>query len=139
MANIELTRTRLLITLGLLLILGIALSISNAYCAINMGHLYSPFLYGIAIIAFATGSAVTLLFQWKINRIQLEKVINILPEDEKIVVRIIAEKKSITQTDLRHMSNISKVKLSRIIKRLEQRKIIEKKMYGNTNLIISSI
>lgn len=139
MANIELTRKRLLIILGLLFALGISLAVANASCAINLGHIFAPFLYGITVIALATGSSVTLLFQWKVDKIQLEKLISILPEDERKVLRIIIEKKTITQTDLRYTSNLSKVKLSRIITRLEQRKIIEKRPYGNTNLIIRNI
>jgi uncharacterized membrane protein len=46
------------------------------------------------------------------------------------------EKGSITQTEIKSRSGLSKVKVSRILSRLEQRNVIEKKPHGNTNLII---
>lgn len=139
MVSIEFSRKKLVLLLGLLFGLGIFLSVSNAFCAVALGRLFAPFLYGITIVAFAAGVATALVFQWKIDRVQLSKAFSILPEDEKNVLMIITEKKHITQTDLRLMSGLSKVKVSRIIDRLEKRKIVEKKPYGNTNLIISNI
>lgn len=135
----EITKKKLLIALGLLFALGIILSMSNAYCAVNMGHLFAPLLYGIALTALATGGAITLLFQWKVDRMQLEKLIGMLPENERKILKIIIEKKSISQTELKHLSGLSKVKISRIVSRFEQRKIVEKKAYGNTNLIVKKI
>lgn len=139
MSKMDITKNKLIIAIGLLFALGIVLAMSNAYCAINMGHIFSPLLYGIALIALATGGAVALLFQWKVDKIQLDKVISILPEDERKVLKIIIEKKSISQTELKYASGLSKVKVSRVVSRLEQRNIIEKKPYGNTNLIIRKI
>ena len=135
----EITNKKLIIAIGLLFALGVALAYSNAYCAVNMGHMFAPLLYGIALIALAAGGAIALLFQWKVDRIQLEKVISILPDDEKKVLKIIIDKKSISQTDLKYLSELSKVKVSRVVSKLEQRNIIEKKPYGNTNLIIRKI
>lgn len=139
MGKMEITKKKLIIALGLLFALGVFLAMSNAYCAINMGHLFAPLLYGIALIALTTGGAVALLFQWKVDKIQLEKLISILPKDERRVLKVIIEKKSVSQTELKHLSELSKVKVSRIVSKLEQRKIIEKKPYGNTNLIIRKI
>lgn len=79
---------------------------SNAYCAVNMWNLFASYLYGIALIALTTGGAVVLLFQWKVDKIQFEKVISILPEDERRVLKIIIEKKSIFQTELKHLSEL---------------------------------
>ena len=135
----EITNKKLIIAVGLLFALGVNLAWSNAYCAVSMGHMFAPLLYGIALIALATGGAITLLFQWKVDRIQLEKVISILPNDEKKVLKIIIDKKSISQTELKYLSELSKVKVSRIVSKLEQRNIIEKKPYGNTNLITRKI
>ncbi len=135
----EITNKKLLIALGLLFALGIALAWSNAYCAVSMGHMFAPLLYGITLIALATGGAITLLFQWKVDRIQLEKVISILPQDERKVLKIIIDKKSVSQGELKILSGLSRVKVSRVISKLEQREIIEKKPYGNTNLITRKI
>ncbi len=139
MNKMEITKKKLFIALGLLFGLGVFLAMSNAYCAVNMGHLFAPLLYGIALIALTTGGSIVLLFQWKVDKIQLEKVISILSEDERKVLKVIIEKKSISQTELKYLSELSKVKVSRIVSKFEQRKIIEKKPYGNTNMIIIKI
>ncbi len=137
MSRIEISTRKLIIAFGLLLSLGMILAISNAYCATNMGHLYSPLLYGVTLIALTTGVAIALLLQWKIDKLQLERIINILPEDDRKVIKVILDKKkNITQSELRYLTGLSKVKISRILSKFEQRGIIEKKAYGNTNLII---
>ena len=133
------TSRKLIIAFGLLFALGVVLALSNAYCATNMGHLFAPLLYGIALIALATGGAIALLLQWKIDRLQLERIINILPEDDRKVIRVIIDKRNVTQSELRYLTGLSKVKISRIISKFEQRGIIEKKSYGNTNLIVLKI
>jgi uncharacterized membrane protein len=135
----EIGGKKLLIALGALFILGIVLAMSNAYCAVNMGHVFAPLLYGIALVALTTGSAITLLFHWKIDKMQLEKVLKILPEDEAKIFKVLIAKKSVSQTELKYLSGLSKLKVSRIIIKLEQRNIVEKKPYGNTNLIVLKI
>jgi uncharacterized membrane protein len=135
----EITRNKLIIAVGLLFALGIVLAWSNAYCAVSMGHMFAPLLYGIALIALATGGAIALLFQWKVDRVQLEKVIAILPEDERKVLRAVIDKRSVSQSELKFLAGLSKVKVSRVVSKLEQRNIIEKRPYGNTNLIIRKI
>ncbi len=139
MTKVEIANNKLFIALGLLFALGVVLAMSNAYCAVNMGHMFAPLLYGIALIALTAGGAIALLFQWKVDKMQLEKVMDILPEDERRVLKVIIEKKSIPQTELKYLSGLSKVKVSRIVSKIEQRKIIKKKPYGNTNLIILKI
>ena len=136
MRKIEAAHRNLIIAFGLLFSLGVVLAVSNAACAINMGHLFAPFLYGVALVGLATGGAVTLLFQWKVDKMQLKRILSILPADEASVLTTIIEKGSITQTEIKSRSGLSKVKVSRILSRLEQRNVIEKKPHGNTNLII---
>lgn len=131
----EVTQRRLLLALALVFALGIVLSISNAYCAIHMDHVFAPFLYGIALVSLATGGAVAGLFQWRMDRIQLEKVMSILPGDDRKLLRLIIERKSILQNELVPLSGLSKVKVSRIVSRFEQRGIVKKSAYGNTNMI----
>ncbi len=139
MSRVEITSRKLIIAFGMLFALGVILALSNAYCAANMGHLFAPLLYGIALIALATGGAIALLLQWKIDKMQLEKIISILPEDERKVIKVIIDKRNITQSELRYLTGLSKVKISRIVSKFEQRGIIEKKPYGNTNLIVLRI
>lgn len=135
----EIGNRNLLIMFGLLFALGVLLAVSNAYCAINIGHVFAPLLYGIALVSLAAGGAIAMLFQWRIDKMQLERVISVLPEEERKVLKVVIDKKTVSQTDLRYLSGLSKVRVSRIISRLEQRSIIEKKPFGNTNMVILKI
>jgi hypothetical protein len=135
----EITRKKFLAAAGALFVLGVLLSVSNAYCAIGLGHVFAPLLYGIALAGLAAGAAIALMFQWKVDRMQLNKIIGVLPEDERKLLEIIIEKKTVSQTELKHLSGLPKVRISRILAKFEQRKIVEKRAYGNTNLIVSKM
>ena len=77
------------------------------------------------------------MFQWKINKIQIRKVVKILPTEEKKIVTILLENNnSIEQNKLVALSGYNKVKISRFIKQLELRGVIKKTNLGNTNLIV---
>ena len=65
----------------------------------------------------------------------MEYLLKILPEDERTIVRVLLKEKKIEQMYLVAESGLSKVKVSRLISKLEQRGIVEKKPLGNTNLI----
>ena len=93
MRKIEAAHRNLIIALGSLFFLGVALAVSNAACAINMGRLFAPFLYGVALVGLATGGAITLLFQWKVDKMQLKRILSILPVDEASVLTTIIEKR----------------------------------------------
>ncbi|MBP2029090.1 hypothetical protein J2755_000010 [Methanohalophilus levihalophilus] len=62
----------------------------------------------------------------------------ILEGDVRKVYKIIAENGEILQSDLVLESGFSKVKVSRTLKKLEDKSLIERKPYGNTNKIILS-
>jgi len=60
-----------------------------------------------------------------------------LDKEEKVLVKIIEEAEgSIFQADLVEKSQMSKVKVSRILDRLEGRQIIERKRRGMTNIVL---
>jgi len=60
-----------------------------------------------------------------------------LNRDEKVVVKIIEEADdTIFQSDLVEKSEFSKVKVSRILDRLEGRQILERKRRGMTNVVV---
>lgn len=59
-----------------------------------------------------------------------------LKSEEKKVLEIIQKNKTIFQADLIEKSGLGKVKISRILDRLENRDIIEKKRRGMTNVIV---
>ncbi|WP_445475902.1 helix-turn-helix transcriptional regulator [Methanococcoides methylutens] len=66
-------------------------------------------------------------------------VARILDGDSRKLYRIIAEKEEILQNELVLESGFSKVKVSLILKKLEDKSLVERKPYGNTNKIIVSL
>jgi predicted transcriptional regulator len=60
-----------------------------------------------------------------------------LDKEEKIIIKILEDEKgSMFQADLVDKSNFDKVKVTRILDRLEGRQIIERKRRGMTNIVI---
>ena len=73
----------------------------------------------------------------KINKIQLERVLKILPREERVVVKILLDNDgSVEQNKLVVLSGFNKVQISRILHKLDQRGVVEKKHMGNTNLVV---
>ena len=63
-------------------------------------------------------------------------VSNVLEGDEKKLYEIILEKNEILQKDLVYESGFPKSKVTRILRRLEDKNLIVKKPWGNTNKIL---
>ena len=80
------------------------------------------------------------MFQLKINKLQLERVLKILPGEERKVVKILLDNNnSIEQNKLVVLSGFTKVRISRILQKLAEREVVEKKNIGNTNLVVLRI
>ncbi|MAG77982.1 hypothetical protein CL616_01315 [archaeon] len=61
---------------------------------------------------------------------------DLLTDDEKKIVNILKDNnKSMTQSDLTKESEMSKVKIHRVLKRLEGKKVVSKYSFGMTNRI----
>ncbi len=132
----EISEKRLIIAIGIVFLLGVFFSIANGYYTQQTGNPFPLIAYAIAFISLAVGSALVLLFQSRINRMQLETVLKILPSDERKIMEILVERSEIEQKHLVVLSGLSKVKVSRVLTKLEQRGIIEKKASGYTNLVL---
>jgi uncharacterized membrane protein len=61
---------------------------------------------------------------------------NLLSDDEKKVINILKSKGVLTQKEIEKNLEINKVRLSRIIKRLADKKFVQKLSHGMTNKII---
>ncbi len=73
----------------------------------------------------------------KITKENYQKVIDNLDADEKQVFeRIIEAEGTIFQSDLVEKTNFTKVKVTRILDKLEGKKLIERKRRGMTNVVI---
>ena len=56
-------------------------------------------------------------------------------EERKLIEALIHHKGSTSQANLVRITGIPKIRVSRMLKRLEQKKIIKKRPYGKTNMI----
>ncbi|WP_407282415.1 hypothetical protein V7O61_06170 [Methanolobus sp. WCC1] len=66
-----------------------------------------------------------------------KKVItDVLQGDEKELYLIVCEKKEILQSELVLESGLSKVKVSRLLQKLERKSLLVRRPYGNTNKVI---
>lgn len=131
----EVSETRLAVAIIAVFGLGIVLAILNGYYIEDTGSSIPLAIYAITAAAMVVGALIVLLFQWKINQQQLKRILQVLPEDERKIVELLLANKRMEQTYIVAESGLSKVKVSRVIAKLEQRHIVEKKPLGNTNLI----
>jgi len=77
------------------------------------------------------------LFNKSDKKTKNQKIVsNILDGDEKRLYDIIQEKNEILQKNLVYESGFSKTKVTRIIVKLENKKLIVRKPWGNTNKIL---
>ena len=135
----EISKDKLLISAGLLAILGILITVFSVYHSKHMGHSYlqyPAFLYGAALLSLIVGGFIVYLFEEKINKSQLDKLLKILPKDERKVLQLLIKRNEVEQRKLGTLTELSTVKVSRVISTLEQKGVIEKKKKGYTNLII---
>lgn len=65
-----------------------------------------------------------------------EKNLKLLDKEEKVIYGIIIKEKSMFQADLVDKSGFSKVKVTRILNRLEGKNLIERKRRGMNNIVI---
>jgi len=137
---LEVSIKKLVLALGSVFILGVMFAIVNGVYTESTNSSLPIIVYFIAIISILVGVFLTLLFQWRINKIQLERVLKILPDDERKVVSLLIENNnSLEQNKLVALTGLNKVKISRLISELESRGIIKKTDLGNTNLIVLSV
>ena len=133
---IEVSEKKLYVAIATVFLLGVLLAVANAHHVTTMGMRFPMFVYGISFASLAAGGFIALLFQWKINKIQLNKILKMLPEEDRRILSELIRKNEIEQSKLVLLTGLSKVKVSRTVSKLEQRGIIKKKSFGNTNLII---
>lgn len=136
----EISPKKLIIALVLVFVLGVLFAYVNGYYVETEGSSLPIIVYIISFISIILGATIVILFQWKINKVQLKNITKILPAEERIVVKILLENdNSIEQNKLVALSSYNKVKISRIISELERREVVTKTNLGNTNLIVLKI
>ncbi|MFA5259358.1 MAG: hypothetical protein WC979_08020 [Candidatus Pacearchaeota archaeon] len=136
----EVSTKKIVLALGSVFVLGVLFAIANGIYTESTESSLPLFVYLIAFVSLLTGVFISFLFQWKINKVQLERVLKILPEEErKVVSLLIQNNNSLEQNKLVALTGIHKVKMSRLISDLEFRGIVKKTDLGNTNLIVLAI
>lgn len=135
--TIEISINRLILGFGLIFILGILFAFTNGYYTQEFGEPIPLLVYMIAIISVVLGATIILIFQYKLEKIHLKSVLKILPTDEAEVIKLLIENNNrLEQNHIVALTGYNKVRISRIITKFEQKKLIEKRNLGNTNLII---
>ena len=131
----EVSETRLALAIIAVFGLGIAFSILNGYYVEDTGAPIPYIVYGMTAAAMGVGALLVTLFQWKISQKQLERILKVLPEEERLILELLVKEKKMEQNMIVAETGLSKVKVSRTLSKIEQRGIIDKKPLGNTNLI----
>jgi uncharacterized membrane protein len=117
-------------------LLGVLFSIVNGYYATEEGSSLPLIVYGISFVSIVIGGGIVVLFQTKINKVQLVRVLKILPEGERKVISLLLESNgSLEQNRLVALSGVNKVKVSRILSELEGRGVVVRVNLGNTKLV----
>ena len=136
----EIDNKRLVIGLSLVFLLGIMFAVVNGFYTNSTNEQLPLIVYGISFLSILIGAFIVVMFQLKINKLQLERVLKILPNDERKVVKILLDNNnSIEQNKLVVLSGFTKVRISRILQKLAEREVVEKKDMGNTNLVVLKI
>lgn len=96
------------------------------------------FSFGVAFLTTGLGGYMIFLPQMQKEKKELKEVdLSELNEEEREVYRYIKENEgSVYQGDIVKNTDFSKVKVSRILDRLENKEIIERKRRGMTNLVV---
>lgn len=136
----EISEKRLIVGISSIFILGILFAYVSGDYSSTTGEQLPLEVYLIAIASMIVGAFIVILFQSKRSKGELERVLNVLPHDERIVVKTLLENNNkIEQNYLVVLSGFNKVKISRIVSKLEARGVLEKKNLGNTNYLILKV
>jgi uncharacterized membrane protein len=97
---------------------------------------YTPDLTGASMLILALLTVAAFTYYLKKGR-KKEASYTALIEQEKVVVNLLkkAEGRVLWQKQIQHKSGLSKVKVSRILRTLEERGVLRKESIGNTNKI----
>ncbi len=128
---------KLIAALLAVFLLGIGFAVLNGYYFAQSGESLPLIVYGLSFLSILVGAFLVLLFQWKINRQQLERVLGVLPREERMVIRVLLDNNGhVEQSYIVALTGLNKVTVSRTVAKLQERGILEKKPLGNTNMVI---
>jgi len=136
----EISEKKLVIGISAIFFLGILFAYISGEYSTSTGEPLPFEVYIIAVASMLVGAFVVLMFHTKRGQGELNRLLAILPHDERVVVKILLDNNGkIEQNYLVVMSGFNKVKISRIVAKLEARGVLEKKNLGNTNYLILKV
>jgi len=136
----EISSKKLIVGFVAVFLLGVMFSLVNGYYSSEEGSSLPLIVYAISFVSIVLGGFIVVLFQAKINKVQLSRVLKILPEHEKKIIDLLLEKNgSLEQNKLVALTGINKVKVSRVLTELEFRKVVSRVNLGNTKLIVLKV
>ncbi len=133
------TEKRLLISLSAVILFGISLSVLNSYHITVLDYPFGLTTYLLAVEFIVLGVVSSLAARSLIAHIHFKRAIRILPEDEQKVLKHIFQVKTITQHELVQRTGLYKMKVSRILRKFQEKGLIDRITYGYTNLVVSKI
>jgi uncharacterized membrane protein len=106
----------------------------QTYVSISISSLIA--IIGLFLIFSKENGKIVIKKEW--NKQQKNRInYSMLNNEEKHIIKIIEEaQNAIFQSDLVEKSGFDKVKISRLLDRLEGRQIIERKRRGMTNVVL---
>lgn len=122
--------------------MGHALCGSPACTLVNHIPVQSYAGFGVLIVSAGIGSYLALNHPkgerlQTIPKTKLNKMVGDLPEDERKIFGELAKNDgSVFQNDLINTSGFSKVKISRILDRLETKGLVERRRRGMANMVV---
>jgi uncharacterized membrane protein len=133
----DIDNRRLVIGLALVFLLGVLFAVVNGAYTSSTNEQLPLIVYGISFLSVVIGAVIVLLFQLKINKMQIEKVLRIFPREERTIVKILLDNNNkLEQNKIVVLSGFTKVQVSRVVQKLVEREVIEKRDMGNTNLVV---
>lgn len=133
----EVSPRRLVAALSLVFFLGILFALVNGYYVESVNAQLPLIVYAISFVSVLVGAALVIVFQWRISRAQLERVLAVLPRDHRLVIHALLDhRKQLEQNRLVALSGLSKVQVSRAVAALEAQEIVKKHPMGQTNLVV---
>ena len=108
----EIDNKRLIIGMGFVFVLGVLFAVVNGIYTSSTNEQLPLIVYGISFLSIIIGAFIVVLFQWKINKVQLEKVLKILPLEERVIVKILLDNNnSVEQNNLVVLSGFTQVRV----------------------------
>ena len=134
-----LTEKRLLISISAVILFGISLSVLNSYHITLLQYPFRLTTYMLSIEFICLGVISSLAARKLIAHIHFKRAIQILPEDEQVILKHIFQMKTVTQHELVAKTGFYKMKVSRILRKFQEKGLIDRITYGYTNLVVSKI